>query len=578
MSKLAKPMFSPAGLRSLLMVCSLAAGPALALETPATLTSKTPTKTVVATDKTAVNASAKSPAKPVTKTASPVKAPLKGTHHTPVKAAHKPFNAALSQPVIAKSVLPVNRLPVVLDIAAGRAHVLVLPFAASRVAVGNPLVADFTLVKANELYILGKSVGATNLILWDKSGDSRTVNLTVGANLGVFADVLSRVLPQEKDIKLTSASGSIVLSGVVSDAIAADSVVNLAYAFLRELQPGSGVTGQNLPGNNNNNNLQGNPAAGMGNPQASSGSVAPTNPGMPGTGAQGFGIQQPRAQVINLMRIRDAQQVMLDVKIAEISKTLLDKLGVKGVDRDGLMRWNIISNVVGGASDGSLGVLLGGGVTGTGAMLEAKKNDGLVKILAEPTIVAMSGHEGKFLVGGKVFIPVTQNTGTGSTVSLDEREFGVGLKFVPTVLDGGRVSLRVASEVSEISKEPLVLSVGSSTSILPAITTRNVSTTVQLRDSQSLVIGGLMRNNITESIKAFPLLGEIPILGALFRSSEFNSELTELIVVVSPRLVSATDKAPGLPTDQFVPPSRAQLLLEGKMEGSPAPVKPALKK
>ena len=118
----------------------------------------------------------------------------------------------------------------VLDIAAGRAHVLVLPFAASRVAVGNPQVADFTLVKNNELYILGKSVGATNLILWDKTGESRTVNLTVGVNLGVFADVLSRVLPHEKDIKLTSASGSIVLSGMVSNAIAADSVVNLAQA------------------------------------------------------------------------------------------------------------------------------------------------------------------------------------------------------------------------------------------------------------------------------------------------------------------------------------------------------------
>ena len=103
-----------------------------------------------------------------------------------------------------------------------------------------------------------------------------------------------------------------------------------------------------------------------------------------------------------------------------------------------------------------------------------------------------------------------EKNGNGTTVTLDEREFGVGLKFVPTVLDGGRVSLRVASEVSEISKEPLVLSVGTSTSILPAITTRNVSTTVQLRDNQSLVIGGLMRNNITESIKAFPLLGEIP--------------------------------------------------------------------
>ena len=554
MSKLATPLFHVAIARVMAFSFVACSGSVLALETSVLPSTKTPTRTVV---------------KPQPK-------PQVKPGHAAVVKVKAPVSAALAQPAIVKSVMPVNRLPVVLDIAAGRAHVLVLPFAASRVAVGNPLVADFTLVKSNELYILGKSVGATNLILWDKSGDSRTVNLTVGANLGVFADVLNRVLPQEKDIKLTSASGSIVLSGMVSDAIAADSVVNLAYAFLRELQPGPGVTGQNSSSANNQQgfaaNVPGNTAANT------SGSVAPTYAGASPAGAQGLGGAQPRAQVINLMRIRDAQQVMLDVKIAEISKTLLDKLGVKGVDRDGLMRWNIMSNVVGGASDGSLGLLLGGGVTGKGALLDAKKNDGLVKILAEPTIVAMSGHEGKFLVGGKVFIPITQNTGGGSAVTLDEREFGVGLKFVPTVLDAGRVSLRVASEVSEISKEPLVMSVGSSTSILPAITTRNVSTTVQLRDNQSLVIGGLMRNNITESIKAFPLLGEIPILGALFRSSEFNSELTELIVVVSPRLVKATDKAPALPTDQFVPPSRAQFLLEGKQEGSPAAAKPATKR
>ncbi len=541
------PFFSGHRLWVVACLFCVSANAALALETRESLMFKP-----------AADASVKAESK------APVKRVTKATNEPQAKASDKKSartaqTKALAQPVVVKSVLPANRLPVVLDIAAGRAHVLVLPFAASRVAVGNPQVADFTLVKNNELYILGKSVGATNLILWDKTGESRTVNLTVGVNLGVFADVLSRVLPQEKDIKLTSASGSIVLSGMVSDAIAADSVVNLAQAFLQQLQPGSGFGGQ--------------ASALSSNPQAGSNNGSSTTPGGGANTAQAGALgnlsaNAQRAQVINLMRIRDPQQVMLDVKIAEISKTLLDKLGVKGVERGDLMRWNIISNVVGGASDGSLGLLLGGGIAGKGTLLEAKKNDGLVKILAEPTIVAMSGHEGKFLVGGKVFIPITQNTGNSSSVALDEREFGVGLKFVPTVLDGGRISLRVASEVSEISKEPLVLSVGATTSILPAITTRNVSTTVQLRDSQSLVIGGLMRNNITESIKAFPLLGEIPILGALFRSTEFNSELTELIVVVSPRLVSATDKPPSLPTDNFTPPSRAQLLLEGKMEGS----------
>lgn len=497
----------------------------------------------------AMHASAAEPKNPTHKTAKTAQVSAK-------KAKPVLKNAtATPTPTVVKKPTPPSRLPKALDIAAGKAHVLALPFAARRVAVGNPQVADFTLVSSSELYILGKSIGTTSLILWDQAGDSRVIDVTVGANLGAFAEVLSRVLPREKDIQLSSASGSIVLSGVVSDAIAAESAVNLAYAFLREVQPAyaPSATGG---------------AAGSGAARAPA--TAQPSAGATAGAAQG-GATASRTQVINLMRIRDAQQVMLEVKIAEISKTLLDKLGVRGVNRDGLMRWNILPNVVGGASDGSLGVLLGGAAgAGKGTLLaEAAKNDGLVKILAEPTIVAMSGHEGKFLVGGKVFLPVTQGTGGGTSVTLEEREFGVGLKFVPTVLDAGRVSLRVASEVSEISKEPLVFSAGTTNTVLPAMTTRNVATTVQLRDSQSLVIGGLLRNNITESIKAFPLLGELPVLGTLFRSSEFNSELTELVVVVSPRLVRPTEQAPALPTDAFVPPSRAQLLLEGKLEGTP---------
>lgn len=499
--------------------------------------------------------------------AAPEKTPTPGSaEHAAAYRAKAPRTVVrekkLVQAPVLKSTLPLGRLPVSLDLPAGRAHVLVLPFAARRVAVGNPLVADFTLVKSDELYVLGKTVGSTNLIVWDKSGDSRVINLTIGANLGAFAEVIARVLPQEKDIKLSGASGSIVLSGTVSDAITAEAVVSLAYAFLRELQPApnmaTGGRSNAMAGGGQNNQNPANPAAAA-------------TPGLPGTpaGGQSTALNAQRAQVINLMRIRDAQQVMLEVKIAEISKTLLDRLGVRGVDRDGLMRWNIIPRMVGGAADASLGVLLGSGTTGKGTVLDATKNDGLVKILAEPTIVAMSGHEGKFLVGGKVFLPVSQFSGAGTAVTLEEREFGVGLKFVPTVLDAGRVSLRVASEVSEISKEPLVFSSGTTNTVLPAMTTRNVATTVQLRDSQSLVIGGLLRNNVTETIKAFPLLGELPVLGALFRSSEFNSELTELVVVVSPRLVKPTDLAPVLPTDSFVPPSRMQFLLEGKQEGSP---------
>jgi pilus assembly protein CpaC len=199
--------------------------------------------------------------------------------------------------------------------------------------------------------------------------------------------------------------------------------------------------------------------------------------------------------------------------------------------------------------------------------IDAEKEDALIKILAQPSIVAMSGQEGSFLVGGKIFIPVNTVQQGFSIIQLQKEDFGIGLKFIPTVLDKGRLNLKVYTEVSEVARDPLVFESGSTRSVIPAINSRNVSTTVQLNQGDSLVIGGLLKNNIIESIRAFPILGELPILGALFRSTKFRSEETELLIVVSPRLVQPTKDAVVLPTDHFTPPSRTDLFLKGKLEG-----------
>jgi pilus assembly protein CpaC len=192
--------------------------------------------------------------------------------------------------------------------------------------------------------------------------------------------------------------------------------------------------------------------------------------------------------------------------------------------------------------------------------------------LAEPTIVALSGEQGTFLVGGKVFIPIPQSSGNGtSAITLEEREFGVGLRFIPTVLDAGRINLKVEPEVSQLSKEPINFGVGQSATLLPSFTSTKVSTTVQLRDGQSLVIGGLLRNSTVSTTKAFPFLGEIPILGALFRSNDFAKDMTELLVVVRPHLVSATDQMPQLPTDKIRDATRAEMLIEGALEKKLSP-------
>jgi pilus assembly protein CpaC len=261
---------------------------------------------------------------------------------------------------------------------------------------------------------------------------------------------------------------------------------------------------------------------------------------------------------------------MLEVKIAEVSKTLIDKLGagVQGSVGNGMWTYSLLTQFLTNTLAGSVTAAR---TTGTKFTLEAEKKDGLVKILAEPNVMAISGQEGSFLAGGKILIPVAQDT-LANRITLEEKEFGVGLKFTPTVLAGGRINLKVSPEVSELSREGVGISnlTNTTTALLPLITTRRASTTVQLADGQSFAIGGLIKNNRTTNIKAFPILGEIPLIGALFRSTDFQQDRTELVFVVTPRLVKPLNSAVRLPTDGLTDPSRSELFLGGQMEGKPA--------
>lgn len=441
----------------------------------------------------------------------------------------------------------------------GHAQVLPLPGPLQRIVVGDPTVADYRVTSRAELYVLGKAVGTTNLLLWPAGGAAPvSLTVTVGMDLQPLSVALKQSLPDEQEISLRLAAGSVVLSGHVSTAYAADSAQRLAQAFMG---PGSDGARGVAPAVQS-------PAANapVSAPSLTDAQAVPSSlTGMPGSSGSA-------GRVINLLQVRDMQQVLLDVRIAEVSKSLLEKLGL-GVAAagGGDTRWGILSNFLGGGG-GVLDVLFR---NGNAIALEAEKKDGLVKVLAEPTLVAMSGQEGSFLVGGKVFIPVAQtNSAAGSNITLQEREFGVGLKFVPTVVDAARVNLKVATEVSEISKESVsVRTVG--TTLLPAFTTRRVATSVQLQDGQSLVIGGLIRNNSSANINAFPVLGELPVIGALFRSTQFSTDQTELVVVVRATLVKPQTPAqavtqvpaePALPTDRVQMPSRSDLFLKGQIQ------------
>jgi pilus assembly protein CpaC len=192
-----------------------------------------------------------------------------------------------------------------------------------------------------------------------------------------------------------------------------------------------------------------------------------------------------------------------------------------------------------------------------------------VRVLAEPNVMAISGQEGTFLVGGKFYIPVAQDN---NKVTLEEKEFGVGLRFTPTVLGGGRINLRVAPEVSELSREGIGISATgfSGTAIMPVVTTRRATTTVQLYDGQSFAIGGLIKSNLVANMKGLPVLGELPVLGALFRSTDYQQDRTELVFVITAHLVKPqAGNSYTLPTDKVGEPSRAALMLGGRLDGPP---------
>ena len=430
--------------------------------------------------------------------------------------------------------------PATMTLAIGKSTLLKLPEEITNRTLANPSVAQAMLVSPATLYLLGVEVGATNMILQGKSGRCTAIDVTITMDPGALRATLSELMPEEKNIRVTAAADSLVLSGSVTDAVAAARVYDLALAFVRRPVSMNTAAQQegmaNTSGNNTQNALSTNPA-----------------------------LQQLR--VINLLQVTAAQQVMLEVKVAEVSKILLDKLGVNvtGSPTSGSVTYSILSNFLTGSS-GTVGV---NRTSGSGVNLDAEKKDSLIKILAEPNVMAISGQEGSFLAGGRILIPVGQDVVGGlGRVTLEEKEFGVGLKFTPTVLSGGRINLRVSPEVSELSREGIgISSVNGSRSVLPLITTRRASTTVQLADGQSFAIGGLIKNNVTANIKAFPVLGEIPILGALFRSSDFQRDRTELVFIVTPRLVKPLPSDYRLPTDGVLDPSRRDLFIDGKLEG-----------
>ena len=375
---------------------------------------------------------------------------------------------------------------------------------------------EVQLLSPRDLFFRGRKSGAMNVILQNAQGTCFIKDVVVTIDPGPLQAKLSELMPEERGIRIQGADNALVLSGEISNPLRLDDIVTLAGAY------------------------------------------------------------SDSKKIVNLLRTTSPHQVMLEVKIAEVSKTLLDKLGSsfsgQRITSGGMNSYSVVSNFLSGG-----GGLLSALRVGKGALnIDGQKDDGLVRILAEPNIMAISGQQASFLSGGKIFIPVAQtNTNGVPVMTLEEKEFGIGVKFTPTVLGNARVNLKLVSEVSDLSQtgSPFT-AINGVTSIIPSLSVRRADTTVQLNDGQSLVIAGLIKNNITEAIKRFPGLGEIPVLGALARSTEFQTDQTELMFIITPRLVQALAQAPSVPTDNHVPPSRAEVYLNGALESSTPPPSP----
>lgn len=377
-----------------------------------------------------------------------------------------------------------------------------------RLSVGDPAIADVMLVNPQEIYLLGKKTGSTNVFAWHADNRMTALEVVVGLDTVTLQSILKQLMPGEKGLRVVVAGDSLALTGQMSDAVKVQQAMQVAEEF-------SGK------------------------------------------------------KVLNMMTTSHLPQVLIEVKIAEVKKDLAESLGLNVSSSN--FSFAPMGAAAVGVTTGPAGATVAGlfNWQNTNAWLQAQVANGAATILAEPNIMSISGQEGQFLAGGKVYLPVPQSNAVGgsSVITLQEVPYGVGIKFTPTVLEGGRINLKVSPEVSDVSTKGIPATAGGNTIVMPTIVTRQASTTVQLYDGQSLAIGGLIKNDMVEVVSAFPGLASLPIIGALFRSSSYTTGRTELLIIVTPRVVEPLNQRPALPTEKFQRPSEAEFFLGGKMEG-----------
>ena len=431
------------------------------------------------------------------------------------------------------STQPETREPERLQLVSGKPIILKSDKPVRRISEPDPEIAEALIISPHQIYITAKAAGTTNLILWQSKNDFSVYDLEVVYDISRLKRNLAEVLPNEKDLRVVSTQDSITLWGRISSTSNLSQALSLAEAYA------------------------------------------------------------PEGKIRNLLEVGGVHQVMLEIRVAEMSKSLLKRLGVnmhysRGGDFGVLTLGGLAqipvspfdANMLVGPLDNNpalyahsdQGALVSStvnalfrfhhnGATWTN-FIDALEQDGLAKILAEPTLVAMSGQSASFLAGGEYPIPVPQGDGD---ITIDYKEFGVKLSFTPTVMSDNKISIKVTPEVSDLDFSTAVQFSGF---VVPGITTRKVSTTVELADGQSFAIAGLLNESVREVVNKYPILGDIPILGNLFRSRSFQKRETELIIIATPHLVKPLNmEEQTLPTDYYIEPNDTESYILGLSEG-----------
>jgi pilus assembly protein CpaC len=384
-----------------------------------------------------------------------------------------------------------------------------VPFA--ELSIANPGIADISTLSDRSIYVLGKAPGRTTLTLLSPEGQLiSNVDVHVTPDIAEFKERLQQILPGEH-IEVRTANDGIVLSGQVSSTAKLDRALDLANRYAPD-------------------------------------------------------------RVSNLMVVGGTQQVMLKVRFAEMNRTVTKALGsnltITGSGTDGSGSFGGgggVSAPVGGAS-----LSFGVGDLAFSVALEALEGKGLVRTLAEPNLTALSGQEAKFLAGGEYPVPVARDDdddGQTTTVTIEYKPFGVELNFVPVVVDQDIINLTISAAVSSIDPANGI-TIGGLT--IDAFKRRETSTTVEMRDGESFAIAGLLQDDFTNASSQLPWVGDVPILGALFRSAEYQRAQTELVIIVTPHLVSpVAGEALALPTDRIRIPTERELFLFGDVAKGP---------